>query len=189
MQTDNGSDDDSEPGRQTARFQVLVSTTGTEEGDFTAVFSSRVKSGAETWYKLGSTVKARYIKLVLLEPVYTLYRQVVEFQVSNQSKQGAVPASETATLVEIPATFKLEQNYPNPFNAGTKIRYQLPAQVHVTIKVYDLLGREVAVLVDENQAPGVYEAAWRPNELASGLYFYRIVAGSFSQIQRMLFLK
>ncbi len=189
LQTDNGSEDDSEPGRQTARFKVLVSTASTEEADFKEVYTSRIKSGEETWYALGANVKARYVKLVLLEPVYSLYRQVVEFQVQTKGRIGAVPANESEEIAEIPQTFKLENNYPNPFNGTTKFRYQLPAQVRVSLRIYDVLGREVAVLVDQEQAPGIYETAWRPNEMASGIYFYRLVAGSYTRIQRMLYLK
>ena len=189
LQTDNGIDDDSEPGRQTARFKVLVSTTSTEEADFREVFTTRVKSGEETWYNLGTNVKARYVKLVLLEPVYSLYRQVVEFQVQTKNRIGAVPANENEEIAEIPQTFKLENNYPNPFNGTTKFRYQLAEQVRVSLRIYDILGREVAVLVDEDQAPGIYETAWRPNDLASGIYFYRLVAGSYAKTQRMLYLK
>ncbi len=189
LQTDNGSDDDSESGRQAARFKVLVSTASTEEADFKEVYTSRIKSGDETWYALGTNVKARYVKLVLLEPVYSLYRQVVEFQVQTKSRLGAVPANEAEEVAEIPQTFKLENNYPNPFNGTTKFRYQLPAQARVSLRIYDVLGREVAILVDQEQAPGIYETAWRPQEMASGIYFYRLVAGSYTKIQRMLYLK
>jgi len=168
---------------------VLVSTASTEEADFKEVYTSRIKSGDETWYALGTNVKARYVKLVLLEPVYSLYRQVVEFQVQTKSRLGAVPANEAEEIAEIPQTFKLENNYPNPFNGTTKFRYQLPAQARVSLRIYDVLGREVAILVDQEQAPGIYETAWRPQEMASGIYFYRLVAGSYTKIQRMLYLK
>jgi uncharacterized repeat protein (TIGR01451 family) len=189
LQTDNGTDDDSEPSRQAVRFQVLVSTTTTEDADFKPVYTARIKSGAESWYPLGAMVKARYVKLVLLEPVYSLYRQVVEFQVQDKNREGALPASEMQELAELPSTYKLEHNYPNPFNGVTKIRYQLPEQVLVSVKIYDVMGREVATLVNGIQPPGIHETAWRPQEMASGIYFYRITAGRFSSVQRMLYLK
>jgi len=189
LQTDNGTDDDSEPGRQVSRFRVLVSTTSTEDADFKEVYTTRVKSGEETWYALGSNVKARYIKLVLLEPVYSPYRQIVEFQVQNKDRQGAVPAGEETELAELPQNFKLEHNYPNPFNGETRIRYAVPEAAHVTLAIFDVMGREVMRLVDHEQSPGRYEVAWNPRELASGIYFCRMIAGGYRQTQRMLYLK
>jgi hypothetical protein len=88
-----------------------------------------------------------------------------------------------------PAEYALEQNYPNPFNPVTTLRYQLPQETRVTLKVYDLLGREVAVLVDEVQKPGYRSAEWNAGGVASGVYFYRLDAGSFSQVRRMMVLK
>ena len=75
---------------------------------------------------------------------------------------------------EIPTEFKLFQNYPNPFNSSTIIRYQLPESGYVVLKIYDLLGREIQTLVNENQKPGVYEARFYEKKLSSGIYFYNI---------------
>ncbi|MDP1880453.1 MAG: T9SS type A sorting domain-containing protein, partial [Parachlamydiaceae bacterium] len=102
----------------------------------------------------------------------------------------------------IPTEFSLEQNYPNPFNPETTIRYTIPSNVKgetikVTLKVYDVLGREVATLVDEFKQPGVYNSTFSTlrSSLTSGVYFYRLQAGDlrsghgFVQTKKMLLLK
>jgi hypothetical protein len=75
---------------------------------------------------------------------------------------------------ELPKLFNLEQNYPNPFNPATVIRYQIPEASVVTLKVYDVLGREVSTLVNEEQKPGNYEAVFDASKISSGVYYYRI---------------
>jgi hypothetical protein len=88
-----------------------------------------------------------------------------------------------------PYTFALEQSYPNPFNPTTTIRYSIPQQVHVVLKVYNVLGKEVLTLVDEMQSGGEKSVRFDASGLASGLYFYRLQAGSFADIKRALLLK
>ena len=87
---------------------------------------------------------------------------------------------------EVPHTFDLEQNYPNPFNPATVIRYQLPENGYVSLKIYDVLGREVAALVDEYKEAGYYEEEWDASGLSSGVYIYRLRAGSYTAIKKML---
>jgi hypothetical protein len=88
-----------------------------------------------------------------------------------------------------PAAFQLSQNYPNPFNPTTEIRYHIPRTSHVTLKVYDMLGREVATLVDERKGPGQYLVTFDGAGFASGVYFYRIVAGEFKTVKKFLLIK
>jgi len=85
--------------------------------------------------------------------------------------------------------FELSQNYPNPFNPTTVIRYQVAAACEVRLGVFDLLGREVAVLVSERKAPGSYEATLDVSGLSSGIYFYRMTAGYFTQTRKMAVIK
>jgi uncharacterized protein (DUF1501 family) len=85
----------------------------------------------------------------------------------------------------VPAGFMLEQNYPNPFNPTTNIRYQISDIGYVKLAVYDLLGREVAVLVDQDMVPGRYSVTFDARNLASGAYFYRLDAGTFRATKRM----
>ncbi len=74
----------------------------------------------------------------------------------------------------IPSIYKLQQNYPNPFNPSTKINWQLPISSFVSLKVYDVLGNEVVILVNEEKPAGTYEVTWNATNLPSGVYFYRL---------------
>lgn len=89
----------------------------------------------------------------------------------------------------VPASFSLEQNYPNPFNPSTTIRWQLPAGSWQILKVYDVLGNEITTLVDEFRPAGTYEVAFDASSLSSGVYFYKLSAGSFVDIKKLLLIK
>ena len=88
-----------------------------------------------------------------------------------------------------PANFVVSQNYPNPSNPKCRIDYQIPSDGKVTIKVYDLLGREVVTLVDESKQAGYYTAEFDGTNLASGIYIYRIKTGTFSDTKKMVLVK
>ena len=90
---------------------------------------------------------------------------------------------------QLPNQYSLEQNYPNPFNPTTTIEFKLPETSHVTLKVYDILGREVASLVNEVKTSGNYKVYFNASNLASGVYFYRIEAGKFIATKKLLLLK
>jgi hypothetical protein len=89
----------------------------------------------------------------------------------------------------LPSSFVLYQNFPNPFNPSTTISYQLPRTVHVTVKVYDVLGREMETLVDETKPAGRYEVEFNGSRCSSGIYFCRMIAGSFTATRKLLLLK
>jgi hypothetical protein len=89
----------------------------------------------------------------------------------------------------IPNEFSLSQNYPNPFNPSTKIKYQIPELSFINIKVYDVLGNEVATLVNEEKPVGEYEVGFNGRGLTSGIYFYQLKAGSFVETKKMIFIK
>ncbi len=90
---------------------------------------------------------------------------------------------------EIPITYELSNNFPNPFNPSTTIRYQIPQDGIVTLKIYDILGSEVATLVNEEKLAGKYEVNFNASSLASGVYIYKIQAGSFVNSKKMILLK
>jgi hypothetical protein len=89
----------------------------------------------------------------------------------------------------IPAEFRLGQNYPNPFNPSTVISFQLPVRSHVMLSVYNLLGQEVTTLIDDMQDAGYRSAVWNANNSPSGVYYYRIQAGSYMEVRKMILLK
>jgi hypothetical protein len=89
----------------------------------------------------------------------------------------------------IPAKFKLKQNYPNPFNPSTSISFSVGTYGFTSLRVYDVLGREVAILVNEQKPAGTYTLQWNATALSSGVYFYRLQAGSLSETKKLLLLK
>ncbi|MCK9408119.1 MAG: T9SS type A sorting domain-containing protein [Bacteroidetes bacterium] len=93
------------------------------------------------------------------------------------------------TISEPPKEFVLMQNYPNPFNPSTVISYQIPANSHVSLKVYDALGREAALLVNEVKEAGSYSATFEASKFSSGMYFYTLTAGSFTATKKQLLMK
>ena len=90
---------------------------------------------------------------------------------------------------EYPLDIALSQNYPNPFNPTMTINYNISKFSQVTLKVFDVLGREVANLVNEAKHPGIYSVQWHAQGMPSGVYFYRLIAGDVSQTRRLLLLK
>ena len=88
-----------------------------------------------------------------------------------------------------PESFKLFQNYPNPFNPGTTISYTLPNSGNVTFKIYNILGDEVATLINEVKPAGNYEVEFNANGLASGIYFYQLKVDDFIQTKKMILMK
>ena len=91
--------------------------------------------------------------------------------------------------IDKPSAFELFQNYPNPFNPATKISYQLPVDAPVTLKVYDLLGREVTTLVNEEKQTGNYEVQFDASNLSSGIYLYKITMHDFTKTMKMMVVK
>jgi len=143
--------------------------TGTTAG---IVVSS--DSGA-TWTNVMSGTAMWYVQTLISDGTYL-------FSGSRHTGVWRRPLSEMVTSVQeeqfgLPTIIRLEQNYPNPFNPITTIQFSIPNPAFVTLKVYDLLGREVCVLVNEKKAPGSYEVTFDGTGLSSGVYFYRLQAG------------
>jgi hypothetical protein len=104
-------------------------------------------------------------------------------QVANLNPVLATP------LANVPGQSALHQNYPNPFNPATEIKYDLAEDVPVTLKIYNILGAEVATMVDGHQKAGYYTINWNAEEMASGIYFCALTAGDFKDVKKMVFLK
>jgi hypothetical protein len=89
----------------------------------------------------------------------------------------------------LPTAYSLDQNYPNPFNPATKINYSIPVEGFVTLDVYNSIGQKVATLVNENKTVGSYEVNFSAANLSSGIYFYKLTAGNFSETKKMILMK
>ena len=119
---------------------------------------------------------------------------------SERSDMGAYGGGAGAVGIDepistIPAEISLSQNYPNPFNASTIIKYELPRQLQVTIEIYDILGRKITTLQDGLQPAGYHQATWPPRtfgrgeDVASGVYFYKLQAGDYIESKKMILVK
>jgi hypothetical protein len=120
---------------------------------------------------------------------------------SGTSNGGVYIYSDSLVVVKqisnaVPEKFELSQNYPNPFNPKSNIKFSIPktpissiAGLEVSLAVYDILGREIEVLVNQNLNPGSYEVYWDASKYSSGVYFYKLVCGSFSKTKKMILLK
>jgi hypothetical protein len=104
------------------------------------------------------------------------------------SDQG-IGGNQSAAAAVIPNEITLHNNYPNPFNPSTNISFGLPSEGHVSLKVYNLLGQEVATLVDERRIAGFHTVTFQPADLASGVYFYVLQAGETRLTRRLVFMK
>jgi uncharacterized protein YfaQ (DUF2300 family) len=176
--------------------EVFVGGFFTSAGGVSANYVARFNTQTNTWSALGTGSQNG-----VSGPVFALAVVGNEVFVGGDfTSAGGVSANSVArwnsgtSRVEqlsstAPKTFLLEQNYPNPFNPSTTIRYQLPVASEVKLEVYDVLGKKVATLVSERQAAGYYQYVWNANGLTSGVYFYRLQAGTFTQTKKMILVK
>ena len=102
---------------------------------------------------------------------------------------GSKKFIDTLNAVVVPNTYAISQNYPNPFNPATTIEYILPQQSHVKMAVYDIMGREIAILVDGLKNAGRYSVVWNATRFASGVYFCKITMGDYSSVKKLLLMK
>jgi hypothetical protein len=155
-------------------FQTLSASTwlSTFSFDFTASgFTGTATDAMLQFYFVNGT------------PSRTIYLDnIVISKTPGLAKQGVEP-------VPLPTEFALMQNYPNPFNPSTTIRYALPEAVMVKLAVYNSVGQQVAILVEEAQEAGYHDARFEGSHLSSGVYFYRIQAGDFVATRRFVLLK
>ena len=113
----------------------------------------------------------------------------IHYRLKQIDYDGSYAFSSEVLVMMTPAEYKLSQNYPNPFNPVTRINFQLPYASHVTLKIYDVIGSEVATLVNEIKAAGNYNLDFNASSLASGVYYYKLQAGDFVQNKKMILLK
>ena len=157
----------------TPRDQKLLNADGTQDacavqydgGTFYTAFSTCGMEGLVD----GASTSADYIDAIL-------------------SGFGAAGVDLTQEPVVVTG-YLLDQNFPNPFNPSTEIRYQLPVQGNVTLTVYNVTGQEVAILINGEQAPGIYHVRWNALNQPSGMYFYQLVTDRYQDVRQMMLLK
>ena len=177
----------------------LVWQTATEVNDYGFEVQRTIKNSKleiQNWEKIGfvkgsgnsnSPVSYSFIDN---NPVNGNSSEQAEYRLKMIDNNGGYKYS---SIVEVsftePIKFDLSQNYPNPFNPTTTIQYSIPNAEHVTLKVYDELGREIKTFVDNEQQAGKYSVNFDASKIASGIYFYRLQAGSYSSVKKLVLLK
>jgi hypothetical protein len=160
----------------------FISTAFSQYQISNSVIGAGGKKTANTLYTFNSTVGESFTGKF----VNTINQHQTGFWYVYQ--QQTITAVEDE-LTTIPTVFKLEQNYPNPFNPSTIIKFAIPERSNVLIKIYDITGSEIATLVDEEMNAGWYKKDFNANSLASGVYLYRMQAGAYVSIKKMLLMK
>jgi hypothetical protein len=172
------------PASPSSKVKIELSTTG-NGGPWNVIADSLPNNGRYQWHVAPAINSENcYFK-------YTVYipgtSQTASSITPNRFIIGNLVGVENKN--EIPKEYILYQNYPNPFNPVTKIKYQLPRSSLVILQVFDLQGKEIFKLKNENQQPGVYETEFDGSSLSSGVYFYKLTAGEFSQTRKMILAK
>ena len=106
-----------------------------------------------------------------------------------KTNNGGIPVGVVEMRLNQPEEYSLQQNFPNPFNPATKIRFTIPVTGFTTLKVFDVLGNEVASLISEEKPTGSFEVEFNASALSSGIYYYKLVAGDFVEVKKMILLK
>ena len=112
-----------------------------------------------------------------------------QYRLKQIDNDGRFKYSNIIEVEVMPNENSLLQNYPNPFNPVTNFKFQIVKPGLVTLKIYDMLGKEVSTIVNEELKAGYYSYKWDASKLASGIYFYRITAGSYTEVKKMLMIK
>jgi hypothetical protein len=162
-------------------LQTLTTTRQIGEGKL-------IKEDEMSWlysYGLGLVFQTD-VNLATLLPNWTL--QLVYAKIDGK-EYGSIPVSVNIRDKRVLASFVLSQNYPNPFNPITTISFDLSSRLLVSLKVFDLLGKEVSSLVSEELNAGSYTRQWNAADIPSGVYFYRLQAGNFNETKKLMLLK
>jgi hypothetical protein len=112
-----------------------------------------------------------------------------QYRLKQIDKDGDFKYSKTVEVVSVILKYDLAQNYPNPYNPTTLITYSIPTSSNVILKVYNVLGKLITTLVNENQGAGIYKVNFDAGSLSNGVYFYKIQAGNYTAVKKMLLLK
>ncbi len=170
-----------------SNFQIRITVTGTSND----VGGELVNAAGTVVASVNSTSNNPFILTAPSSGTYTVNAGYKDpsLEWGNTSAVINVTGIDEKLVGLKPESFQLYANYPNPFNPSTKIRYAISETVFTSLKVYSLLGQEIATLINEEKTPGVYVVTFDAVDLISGLYFYQIKAGKFFQTRKMLVLK
>jgi hypothetical protein len=163
---------------------LAVSGTNLFAGTYGGVFLST--NNGISWTAVNSGLTSTIINAFAVDSTY-LYAGTDAAGVWRRPLSEMITGVE-ASVLKLPGRFTLGQNYPNPFNPSTTIRYALPGRAHVTLAVFNTLGQQVATLVNESEEAGNHDVRFDGGGLASGVYFYRLMAGTFVQTKKLLLL-
>ncbi|MEO8514966.1 MAG: YCF48-related protein, partial [Ignavibacteria bacterium] len=154
----------------------------------------KTSNGGNNWFNVFNLHNVYWwLDLQVINPrnIWAVGYEGVTGYVAFNNNSGGEPIGIQTINTEIPNNFLLSQNYPNPFNPQTKIKFDIPANMkgqtsNVKLIIYDLLGREVATLINEELKPGTYEADWNGSNFSSGVYFYKIISKEFTETKKMV---
>ena len=190
------------------QFNSLIKTNGNELV-FTGSFSKNTDfyvrlvktglNGKEHWRKIfgfgyadeGKCVRQTSDSGFIIIGKTEVHNSRSDIYIIKTDKNGYAnpPVAINSLTSNIPQKLELNQNYPNPFNPVTNLEFSISKTGFVSLKIYDVLGKEIRTLVNEIKQPGIYKVEFDGSSLSSGVYFYKIEAGSFVQTKRMLLLK
>jgi hypothetical protein len=147
-------------------------------------------NGIVEWAAKDGAIRLAAASETDLGVVTVTFERVVptELEITARADEGVLMGS-VVKVVPLPTEFSLAQNYPNPFNPLTSIEYALPEAAKVRVEVYNVLGQVIDVLVDGDQEAGFHKVTWDASDMASGVYFYRINANTFTSTKRMVLMK
>ncbi len=148
-------------------------------------------NGGESWYTdpyFDSPNTRHFSSVAITNNNYGTYTAMSDSFFIFSEEAVTVTGVENV-LTETPTRFALSQNYPNPFNPGTAIAFSIPSKSFVSLKVFDLAGREVSTVISEELPPGNYSRQWNATGLASGIYMYRLETGTFAETKKMVLIK
>ena len=147
-----------------------------------SIITEKIKSGINLLYTEYRNAGHNIWNMAYYEPLLLPW-------VFSQNKTNNSTGIDKGNFNTLPREFILFQNYPNPFNPSTTIQFQIPNSSFVNLKVYDILGREVTTLVNEEKSAGVYEVEFNADDLSSGIYFYTLKAGKYLQTRKLILMK
>ena len=167
------------------RSSVMPISTTLAEKIFSSKDSAAINVSIYPSLIRRSAFTNEYNPSIILESEFSINQNRFWKQISFQLSE----ISDISETLNTPGKFALSQNYPNPFNPVTKINYELPITNYVNLSIHNLLGQKVVTLINEEQNAGHHQVEWDASRFASGIYYYRLEAGDFVNVKKMIILK